>query len=134
MSTCQCMNPGCKAAGKCLGPPNQAAVLAMEPFGVQSDADRLRAEVDRLRARVAELESAMAWRPIETAPVDRLIQLMVEDCDGERRTFIVEASYRNGEKVWIQTSGWTGWTKLHSGWTPIGWLPLTPPHKEQGNG
>jgi hypothetical protein len=96
---------------------------------------RLRQEAESLRARVAELEAAQAWRPIETAPFDGLIQLMVEGCDGERRTFAAEASYRNGEKVWIETSGWTGWTKLHPGWTPVGWLPLTtPPQKEQGNG
>jgi len=67
------------------------------------------------------------WMPIETAPVAGLILLVVEDSAGERRVFPAEASHENGVLVWQVTLGWQGWTRLHSGWTPILWRRIPPP-------
>lgn len=67
------------------------------------------------------------WMPIETAPVAGLILLVVEDSAGERRVFPAEASHENGVWVWQVTLGWLGWTRLHSGWTPILWRRIPPP-------
>ena len=71
----------------------------------------------------------MNWNQIDTAPTSGVIQLAVEHRLGERRTFAAEASFdsgKGGALVWMITVGWTGWQPLHSGWRPIGWLPLTP--------
>ena len=75
------------------------------------------------------------WMPIETAPVAGLILLVVEDSAGERRVFPAEASHENGVLVWQVTLGWQGWTRLHSGWTPILWRRIpTPPTTSAGSG
>jgi hypothetical protein len=62
-----------------------------------------------------------AWQPIEMAPASGLIWLAVEADDGERRTFAAEASHEHGGLVWMVTTGWGGWNRLHSGWKPILW-------------
>lgn len=75
------------------------------------------------------------WMPIETAPVAGLILLVVEDSAGERRVFPAEASHENGVLVWQVTLGWLGWTRLHSGWTPILWRRIpTLPTTSAGSG
>lgn len=78
---------------------------------------------------------AAGWVPIETAPVAGLILLVVEDSAGERRVFPAEASHENGVLAWQVTLGWLGWTRLHSGWTPILWRRIpTPPTTSAGSG
>ena len=65
-----------------------------------------------------------AWFPIETAPASGLILLAVEDETGERRTFVAEASHdstNGGALVWMITTGWCGWARLHSAWRPFLW-------------
>lgn len=61
------------------------------------------------------------WQPMDTAPTRGMILLMVEHSSGERRVFASEASHEDGEWRWIITTGWVGWTPLHSGWTPVLW-------------
>lgn len=70
------------------------------------------------------------WQPISTAPSGGLILVAVEDAAGERRTFAVEASHdslNGGSLIWMMTTGWVGWNRLHSAWTPILWRPLPAP-------
>ena len=75
------------------------------------------------------------WQDIATAPVAGLILLVVEDSAGERRVFPAEASHENGVWVWQVTLGWLGWTRLHSGWTPILWRRIpTLPTTSAGSG
>jgi len=69
----------------------------------------------------------MEWQPIETAPATGLILLTVEGPDGERRTFAAEASHGDEGWHWLITTGWTGWRKLHQGWTPVSWARLPSP-------
>lgn len=70
----------------------------------------------------------MDWQPIETAPVAGVIQLAC-DAGKERRTFAAERSFdsEREEWVWMTTTGWTGWTRLHPAWRPYAWRPLEKP-------
>ena len=75
-------------------------------------------------ANVGLMEGLGAWLPIETAPKNGLILLAVEGAAGERRTFAAEASHEGGGWVWMFTTGWGGWKRLHGAWAPIFWQPL----------
>jgi hypothetical protein len=68
--------------------------------------------------------SEPAWMPIETAPTSGLVLLAVVDTAGERRAFCAEASFSDGKMHWQVTTGWAGFTRLHSAWKVIGWQPL----------
>lgn len=63
-------------------------------------------------------------RPMESASTSGVIRLVVESSSGERRVFAAEASFEDGQMYWEVTMGWIGWTRLHPGWKPIGWMPL----------
>lgn len=106
------------------------------------DIGRANEELDALADAISEVVTHPSspegmvggWMPIETAPVAGLILLVVEDSAGERRVFPAEASHENGVRVWQVTLGWLGWTRLHSGWTPILWRRLpTPPTTSAGS-
>jgi len=73
----------------------------------------------------------MEWQTIETAPNSGVILLAVEDSAGERRSYVAEISNEDDGQKWMVTVGWLGWSYLHAGWTPIGWMPLLPPPKEK---
>lgn len=62
-----------------------------------------------------------AWQPMTTAPTNEMILLTVEDASGERRVFPAEASIEDGNLRWIITTGWVGWKRLQSAWTPVLW-------------
>lgn len=72
------------------------------------------------------------WRKMESAPNDGVILLRVKAHapSEEEKVFVAEASFENGEKVWIITTGWVGWTTIHPAWDPIGWQPLPAPDGE----
>lgn len=61
------------------------------------------------------------WQPMDTAPTNEMILLTVEDASGERRVFPAEASIEDGNLLWIITTGWVGWKRLQSAWTPVLW-------------
>ena len=67
--------------------------------------------------------------PMETAPASGVILLTVEDKVGELRTFVAEASWSEGLLKWQITTGWGGWSKLHSAWTPIYWQHIPKPER-----
>lgn len=73
-------------------------------------------------------ETGMEWQPIETAPTQGLVLITVIHESGERRTFAGELSFpTDDDPYWMVTHGWTGYTRLHSAWTPIAWKKLPPP-------
>lgn len=71
--------------------------------------------------RYVDADRAAAWQPMATVPTSGMILLTVEDAWGKRRVFPAEASFEDGNLRWMVTVGWTGWTRLHSGWTPVLW-------------
>lgn len=88
---------------------------------------------DKYVARVAELESSQPaaaqggeWLPIESAPSGGLVLLAVQAYENpsERRAYAAEQSHGADGSHWVITTGWTGWTRLHGAWEPIGWKPL----------
>lgn len=85
-------------------------------------------ECDDLARLLREEADSQGWRDIATAPTSDVVLLLVEDTD-EQRVFAAEHSIdgETGVWYWCVTHGWTGWTRLHSCWTPIGWRPLPPP-------
>lgn len=88
---------------------------------------------DATPANVGSNDGLGAWLPIEAAPVSGVILLAVEDAAGERRTFVAEASHEHGAWVWMMTTGWAGWSRLHSAWTPIFWQRLPQAPNVHGN-
>jgi hypothetical protein len=80
-------------------------------------------------AHPAPTQAEPSWHPIETAPKVGVILLAVIDSAGGRRTFCAEASFTDGELKWQITTGWVGWTRLHSAWTPTHWMPTPPEAK-----
>ena len=90
-------------------------------------------EIERLRAAVAAASPSLGapqWLPIESAPKSGVLLLAVNDAAGERRTFVAEASDSDGNPQWNITVGWTGWSRLHDAWKPVGWTPLPSPPGE----
>ncbi len=79
--------------------------------------------------RVKELEAALEWRTMETAPKDGEHVLLF---DGE--SGVGEAAFHPDEDGWW----WAGTdpTDFHDGrvWSPAKWQPLPPPPKEQTDG
>jgi len=69
--------------------------------------------------------SELTFQPMDTAPSSGLILLRVGDGEGEFRTFPAEASFNDqGFSCWMITTGWVGYTRLHSAWKPVGWMTL----------
>lgn len=71
------------------------------------------------------------WSPMTSAPTTGIIVLAVVSAAGERKSFVAEASYnsaKQGRLEWMITTGWGGWTWLHSSWTPVAWTDV--PKKE----
>jgi hypothetical protein len=70
-------------------------------------------------SRVAELEGALAWRPIETAPKDRLIDIWIPgddgsgtrwcDCYYDRICDDWRTSRPGGKLVWVRANHVTYW-------------------------
>ncbi len=69
------------------------------------------------------------WASVESAPYQGVVLLTVEGSDGGRRTFVAERSHdgRSEQWVWLITTGWAGWNRLHPAWTPIAWKTLPEP-------
>lgn len=61
--------------------------------------------------------------PMADAPGSGMI-LLVVSAHGDTKVFPSEWSTSPEGGHWVVTSGWAGWTKLHYGWTPIGWSPM----------
>lgn len=78
-------------------------------------------DLKRLRATVRKL--SQNWNSIDTAPNQGIVRLLVQS-GGERKVFAAEAAFEDGNKYWVITTGWTGWTRIHPALVPIGWKPL----------
>lgn len=116
-----------------------AASLSMNAVEANEVVTALQRDIDdfgRAEIRQAELDAitrhgagdAEAWRSIESAPSEGVIELAVASKTGaDRRTMVAERSFRDGEPYWIVTHGWVGWTTLHPEWAPYAWRPLPAP-------
>lgn len=70
--------------------------------------------------------SPQGWLPIESAPNSGAFLMLCDGGKDSARVFFAEASFEgaDGALVWHITTGWMGWSKLHSAWTPSHWQPL----------
>ena len=93
--------------------------LAFQDVAADFRWEAFKAGIGRGRARGAR------WQLINKVPRECVVQLLVRR-GNELRVMPAEAiGSRSGTGLgWMVTVDWSGWTRLHSAWTPIGWQPL----------
>jgi hypothetical protein len=77
-------------------------------------------QLDRIEAKIEELESKKQWQPIETAPKDESVLLLLENP-------------RNIIEAYMTETGWVDcWCSYVAPYKPTHWMPLPEPPKEKG--
>lgn len=105
------------------GPQNEAGHASGDDY-YDAGWNACIAEVERLN--IAAPASPQGWLPIESAPNSGAFLMLCDGGKDSARVFFAEASFEgaDGALVWHITTGWMGWSKLHSAWTPSHWQPL----------